>query len=543
MSGDTIKEFLVGLGFDVEGEQQFTSAIGKATLVAVGLGAAAVTAAAGLFKLAEATADYFDNLGDLSNRTGIAVSDIEEFGYVAQLSGSSFETANASLEQFGKTAGDAANGMGRGKKVFDELGLSVEDSNGKLKDTTGLLFELGDKIKDMDKSKQTAIAERLGVDRTLIEAITTDVSGLRDEFRSLYTNAGLDSEKAAEKSGKFMDALDRFNFVLATVGRSLAVNFMDRFTDAMDTLRKLIVDSLPAIMRVLKPIINLVLDIADVFIALAYRAGQAVSGIINWIADLVGKLDGWVVGIGLVVAAWRYLNLAFLATPVGAILALIVAVGLLIDDFMTWKEGGDALVPWGDWAEEIEAITAVLGYFWDFFSHGIDFIINLLNGLVKLFSGDLTGAMDNFSKAWDSWVTGMSGIWGPVIDSIKNAFVDGFDFIFDYVKGIVGDMLSMITGIPDKIKGAFSALGDKASGALDSVMGVFGSPDAGPTTQLGADGGLQTSLPLPANQTVSQETTITVQAGPDAASTAKAVGEQQGQVNGDMARNLKGAVR
>lgn len=546
MSGDTIKEFLVGLGFDVEGEAAFTSAIGKATLVAVGLGAAAVTAAAGLFKLAEATADYYDNLGDMSNRTGIAVSEIEEFGYVAQLSGSSFETANASLEQFGKTAGDAANGMGRGKKVFDELGLSVEDSNGKLKDTTALLFELGDKIKDMDKSKQTAIAERLGVDRTLIESITTDVSDLRDEFKSLYSNAGLDSQKAAEKSGKFMDALDRFNFVLATVGRSLAVNFMDRFTDALDSLRKLIVDNLPAIMRVLKPIITLVLNIADVFIALAYRAGQAISVVIGWVADIVSKMDGWVIAIGLVIAAWKYLNLAFLATPVGAVLGLVAAIGLLIDDFMTWQEGGESAVPWGDWADEIQIVTDVFGVLKTVLENAFITFFGLVDAIVLLFSGDLTNAAMAFGIAFDALMDSFKTLFGPALDGIKEGFISTFDFIAEYVRGIIASITGFISGIgdsvvgiKDKIAGGVDWLGDAVSG----VGNVFSSPNSGPTTQLGVDGSLQTALPLPANQTVKQETTINVQGTNDPVGTAKEVAGQQGQVNGDMARNLKGAVR
>jgi methyl-accepting chemotaxis protein len=642
MSGDTIKEFLVGLGFDVQGEDKFNAAVGQATIVAVGLGAAAVAAAAGLFKLAEATAEYFDNLGDLSNRTGIAVADIEEFGYVAQLSGSSFETANASLEQFGKTAGDAANGMGRGKKVFDELGLSVEKSNGELKDTTDLLFELGDKIKDMDKGKQTAIAERLGIDRTLIEAITTDVGGLREEFRTLYAAAGIDSEKAAEKSGKFMDALDRFNFVLATVGRSLAINFMDRFTDALDSLRKMIVDNLPTIMRVLKPIITLVLNIADVFIALAYRASQAISVVIKWVADIVDRMDGWVVAIGLVVAAWKYLNLAFLATPIGAILALTVALGLLIDDFMTWQEGGESAVPWGDWAEEIGIVTDVFGVLRTVLENAFMTFFALVDSLVLLFSGDLTNAAlafgiafdsladsfellfgsaissvrDAFIEAFDSvssyiqsiidgvssyitgafdsvssyiqgiiygvssYITGafagafdsvssyiqstidgvssyiseaissvidgISESFNTSLDGVKNSFISTFDFIAEYVRGIISSITGFISGIGDSVAGIKDKLAQGAGWVGDAVSGVtgmFSSPEAGPTTQLGVDGGLQTSLPQPANQNVNQETNINVQAGPNAVETARAVGDQQTQVNGDMARNLKGAVR
>lgn len=542
MSTETIKEFLVGLGFDVEGEAKFTSAIGKATVVAAGLGAAAVVAAGGLFKLAEAAADYFDNLGDMSNRTGVAVSAIEEFGYVAQLSGSSFETANASLESFSRTAGDAASGMGKGQKVFEQLGISVKESNGDLKDTTKLLYEVGDKLKDMDKGKQVAMAQRLGIDKTLIEAITTDVGDLREEFQKLYANAGIDSEKAAEKSGKFMDALDRFNFVLTTVGRSLAVNFMDRFTEALDSLRKLIVDNLPTIMRVLKPIINIVLDIADVFIALAYRAGQAVGFVIGIVADVISKLDSWVVGIGLVVAAWRYLNLAFLATPVGMILAAVAAVGLLIDDFMTWREGGESLVPWGDWADQINFVISVVEVLGSAIGKIMDGIILLINGVVKLFKGDLVGAIEDFKNAFSSWIDGILTVWEPVLNALKGIFMRVFDAIGAYVQGVFDAIVNKIAGIGDKIKGAVSSVTDFfGSDESPEKTGPVSKPNINP--RLGADASLYTSSPQPSNQTVSQETNIIVQGSANPQETAAAVGSQQTQVNGDMARNLKGAVR
>jgi len=564
MNGDTIKEFLVGLGFDIQGEGKFDAAVGKATVLAVGLGAAAVAAATGIFALTAEVADYFDNLGDMSNRTDIAVGDIEEFGYVALLTGSSIEAANASLESFSKTAGDAANGMGRGKKVFDSLGVSVEDSNGKLKNTTDLLYEVGDKIKDLDKGKQIAVLERLGLDKTLVDALTTDVGGLRDEFRKLYDAAGIDSAKAAENAGAFNDSLDRLKYVLSTVGRALAIDFFGRFTEALDSLRKLIVDSLPAILRVLKPIISSVLLVADVFVALAYRAGQAVAVVIGWVADVVGAMNKWVLGIGLVVAAWKYLNLSFLLTPIGAILALGVAVGLIIDDFMTWKEGGDSLIPWSDWAPELELISNIVDVLRTALEHCFMYLFNVADAVIKLFSGDFSGAVEHLKAGVEELLMVLSTLFGPALDIVGEKFRTTFDSIKGFVGSVIDYIKSLIAGFGETVdavlgkiragvdmaKGLKDGVADKASGVVDWVKGaagkvgdIFGSPEAGPTTQLGADGGLQTAVPLPAQQQISQETTINVQGSADPQATGRAVQGQQEQVNGDMARNLKGAVR
>lgn len=485
MSAGVLKEFLVSIGFQIDGEQQMQTSMGKATAVIAGVGAAAVAAGGAIFAFTKSVADEFDALGDLANRVNSTASELQELGYAAQLSGSSVEAATGSVERLASVAGQAAMGVGRGVKIFETIGVDVKGVNGELKNSTDLLWEVGDAIKDMERGQQLAVLEKLGIDKTMVDTLTSSVSGLREEFKSVYNSVGLDADKAAEASGDFMDSLDRLGFVVGAVGKSLAVSFMSRFTDAMNKLRRLIVENLPKIMSALKPTIALVLAVADVFVALAYRAGQAIGVVIGWLSKINDATGGWSTGILAAVAAWKYLNLAFLATPVGAVLALAAAIGVLIDDFLTWKEGGDSLIDWDSWKTEIDTATAVIEFFRDMIASSFNVMFAVIDAFISVFTGD-------FARAFRA------------IEEIMATFMAS--------AGRVG-----------------SAIGSIAS----SVGGFFSSSDK-PVTPAGATG---------ANQSVSQNTTINVTGAADPATTAKAVSGAQATVNGDMARNLKGATR
>ncbi|MFX4955845.1 hypothetical protein ABTC33_18265, partial [Acinetobacter baumannii] len=51
----------------------------------------------------------------------------------------------------------------------------------------------------------------------------------------------------------------------------------------------------------------------------------------------------------------KSLRLAFLASPIGIVLALAAAIAALWDDYQTWKNGGESLIDWSKWENGIEA--------------------------------------------------------------------------------------------------------------------------------------------------------------------------------------------
>lgn len=500
MNGETIKEFLVGLGFNVDeaGLSKFSSGVANATLAVTAIGAAAVAAAGVVTTFVAGVAEKFDELGDLSDRVNAPVDSIMRLGYVATLTGSSVEAANSSIESLSRIAGEAALGLGRGAKVFEDLGLQAKDGNGKLKDTSVLLAEIGDKLKDMERGEQMAVLSKLGIDPTMINAITGDVTELAAEFDQLYKNAGIDANKAAEQAGEFNDSMDRLKMSFDAIKSAVGLKFMGQIKNGIDALRKFLVENMPNIINAVSPIIDMALRIAEAFIKIAGRVGSAVGVVIGWLVKVNEATDGWAFYILAAVAAWKYLNLAFLTTPIGMIIALAAAIALLVDDFLTWKEGGDSLIDWAAWEPAIDSAMAAITAFRDLLTGAFTTMFASVDLLVKLLTGDFKGAWRAVGEIVDANIS----IFKSALDTIKN------------LGGAVGNF----------------------AGAVSSFFRGGETPKLTPAPQAAATltGG---------TQTVSQQTQIVVQGAGNPDSTARAVAGQQNRVNADMARNMKGAAR
>jgi phage-related protein len=502
MNGEVIKEFLVGLGFKIDeaGLSKFSSGITNATIAVGAIGTAAVAAAGAITAFVSGVADKFDAVGDLADRVNTTVESVMRLGYVATLTGSSVEAANSSIENLSRIAGEAALGLGRGAKVFQDLGLSAKDSNGNLKDTSVLMAEIGDKIKDMGRGEQLAVLSKLGIDPTMINALTTDVSGLAAEFDQLYKNAGIDANKAAEQSGEFNDSMDRLKMTFDAIKSAVGLKFMGQVKNGIDTLRKFLVENMPKIINAVTPVINVVLRIAEAFIKIVGRVGSAIGAIIGFLVKVNDATDGWAGYILAAAAAWKFLNLSFLATPIGMILSLAAAIALLVDDFLTWKEGGDSLIDWSAWEPAITSAMAAIGALRDLLASAFTVMFAAVDALIKLLMGD-------FSGAWNA----------------------------------VGELVNGVIGIFTSAWDAIKKLGEGIGNFVGAVAGFFGGgsapkPALTPSPQAAAavTGG---------NQSISQQTQIVVQGSSNPDATARAVAGQQNRVNADMARNMKGAAR
>ncbi|MBJ9021179.1 lytic transglycosylase, partial [Citrobacter farmeri] len=76
--------------------------------------------------------------------------------------------------------------------------------------------------------------------------------------------------------------------------------------------------------------------------------------------------------------AWRLLNSAFLASPIGIVMMLAGALVLLYDDYKTWKEGGDSLIDWEKWAPGVNEALKNIKELQDSISGLTDSLLKLL---------------------------------------------------------------------------------------------------------------------------------------------------------------------
>ncbi len=556
MNGAVIKEFLVGLGFQVDeqGLKKFEDGIKGATVAVAAIGAASMAAAGAVVAFVAGVADRLDAVGDAADRIGTTADELMRLQYVATLSGSSAQAATATMENLSRVIGEASMGVGRGAMMFEKLGLKAKHADGTLKTTSEVLADVGDKIKDLDRAEQIAFLSKLGIDPSMIGALTGGMQQLGAEFDALYKAAGVDLNQAAEASGAFNDALDRLGMTFDAVRTAVAVKFMPQIARGIDTVRQFLVQNLPKIIRAVEPIFSIILRIAEAFITLAGRIASGAAKIIGWFVKMNDATDGWAGYLLAAAAAWKFLNLSFLATPLGILLSLAAVVALLIDDFLTFKEGGDSLIDWGSgFGIVMQGVTAILA--------------GLLAGLVAVKAAIFAKAAaiafaQGAMAAWTATVGVFNTVMGvaKIVMAAFNAVMaaNPIGLVVLAIAGLIAAGYLLIENW-ETVKGWFSGFFDwilagfnkvkEIGGAIAEFFGFGGSQNVAKAT--GANPGAPSLAPSPqaaaavtgGNQNVNQQTQIVVQGAGNPEATARAVAGQQNRVNADMARNMKGAAR
>ena len=417
-----------------------------------------VIAAGSVAMAIQRTADKFNDLGDVVSRVGnTTVEDLDRLGYVADLTGSDAATATASFENLSQTIGEAAQGIGRGAMVFQKLGLSAKDAQGNVKTTTQVLDEVKEKIKDLSKSEQSAYIQRLGLDKTLIGMLTSDTTEIIDQYNKRTEALGINVDEAAELGAKYNDAIKITKRGFDDIITAFVLRVLPSITTAIERVSKLIDVNAGLIKSYVEPIAAAVSIGADL-----------VTGFITGIGKLFKVLGKWPVYIGAVTIAWKLLNAVFKASPIGRfitlVMGLVTAIGLLIDDYETWKEGGKSFFDWGPaqkWFDHMsqifDSLKTIVGNFFsaDWWKSKADTISNEMSLLGERIQSFL-------SDSWNNAITEASNKW----DELKNT-------VSQKAQGVYDGIISTFVGLSTWFSDLWKSIGDGAMTALTDIGKAF----------------------------------------------------------------------
>ena len=390
-----IAEFFASVGFQAD-EKSLKSALTKVAAFGASVSVLAGGVFASLVGIAKAEADIAaqaDKLGTSSER-------LEELRYVAEQTGSSADKLTGALE-------------------------SIASKNPRIKDTAAAFDLVSDRMRGMSELQRKLYAQRLGIDPTLIPMMTDDVAGLREEFRAMYAVAGTDAKAAAEESKGFLNELAKLKTLSGMLAKAVGLAFIGKIRRDIENLRRVIMENFGKIQRILQIVIGFVMRVAGAIGAFVYR-------IIKWAGQLVGWFDSLddgqkklVIGVGLLIAAWKMLNLAFLTTPLGMLITGLAGIVALVDDYLTYMESGESYFDWGPWAGTIERCVSVLKDVWNviyavgaaigsalgpafamiveqlaWLSRTIGYVAHIL---YQVFTGDLSGALETAKTMLADW--------------------------------------------------------------------------------------------------------------------------------------------
>ena len=296
--------------------------------------------AIGVFKgIAERTAALGDSIDKVSSKLGVNAQALQELRFAADQTGVSQQALDVGIQRFIRRASEAAQGTGVAKDALAELGVQLKDNQGNLRPVDELL---GDVAEGFKGTKTDADRVRLAFklfDTEGVNLVNT-LKGGRSELDALRKKAretgGILDTELIETSVEFTDTASELNLTFQGVRNVIAKALLPAFVSMMKTFiafikrnRELIQQRLGTVLR---GIGRGIATVARFFIDAADAAR-------DWIATL-SPAQKRLLGIGAIAAAIAIL----LALPGGAIIALGILVGLLIEDFQRWREGGQSVI-------------------------------------------------------------------------------------------------------------------------------------------------------------------------------------------------------
>ncbi|HDW7559724.1 TPA: lytic transglycosylase catalytic [Escherichia coli] len=352
MNAETIKDFLVSLGFSVDdaGAKKFGSVLAGTTANVIKMGLAVEGAALSVVAFTAKIASGLDNLYWASQRTGATVQGIQSIGYAVSQVGGSVDAARSSLENLSRFIRNNPGAEG----FLNRLGVQTRDASGNMRDMAAIFTGVGQKLSGMPYYRANQYAQMLGIDENTLMAMRRGVGQFSAQYSEMVKAIGFNADQAALSSNRFMTSLKSLGEMAGMARDKIGSNLADGLAGQIDNLRKKIIENFPKIEVTITKVIKGILWLGEIVGRVAFRIVDGVGDIIEWWWKLDAETKTLIEVIGGLVVAMRILNSTFWMSPIGLITGLIVALGLLWEDYKTWKEGGNSLIDWEKWQPAID---------------------------------------------------------------------------------------------------------------------------------------------------------------------------------------------
>lgn len=458
MNAETLKDFLISLGFKVDeaGARKFDAVVAGTTLKAIELGVKVEAAALSVVAFTAKIASGLDDLYWASQRTGATVEGIKQIGYAVSQVGGSVDGARSSLENLARFMRNNPGAEG----FLNRLGVQTRDASGNMRDMATIFTGVGQRLSSMPYYRANQYAQMLGLDENTLMAMRRGIGQFSGEYTAMAKAIGYNADVAAVSSNKFMTSLRSFGLMAGMARDKIGSSLADGLAGSLERLRRQILENFPKIEGAITGTVKGILWAGEMVGRVIYRLIQLGQGISDWWDSLDKQSQQLIELIGALTAAWWMLNRAMLASPITWVLGLAAAIALLWEDYQTWKEGGKSLIEWGKWKPEVDAALKMVGDL-------KQTVLDLGKALAKLLNID----PKSWSLKWDfsNFITQMGEFSKmlSMIGDLLNAIKDGR---WSDAASIGRALLKQGSNQPDALPG----VSDSANSAADWIKDKTG---------------------------------------------------------------------
>lgn len=334
--------------------------------------------------------EYGDKIKKASQSIGIATDALQELQYAGSL-------ADVSAEEMAQSIGILSRKMLEAKQGSEEAGKAFKgikfQEKGKLLATDEVLGNIADKFQQMpDGAEKTAMAMQLfgRAGKQMIPLLnkgSEELEALKQEAKDFGLVLGDDAVNASEELN---DNLKRLHMIgqgllrqvigpLIPVASELVEKFLEWRKANAKILAQKIDHYMATIVKWTKIVGEDIFVIGKTLYAVAKVVGETLVGAFNNLGS-TGKAVFTVIGIAIAAAM----------SPLTALMAIVSAIMLVIDDIRGYHEGEDSL--YGTFIEEIKKWTEINP------EDGA-----LLKGIKKFISliREAIDSIEEMQRAWD----------------------------------------------------------------------------------------------------------------------------------------------
>lgn len=372
-----------------------------------------------------------------------------------------------------------------GAEMMEQLGISITNSDGSMKDSVTVQKELHDAFANLSESEQIAAASAIFGKNQMapwLALINTAPGDVNELNASLAACGGTTQDMANTMMNGFGGSIEKLkssiDVLVYSLGQALAptiqsvINFLQGLVDKFNALS-------PAQQDLIVKIGLFAAAIGPVLLIV----GKLMSAV-GTIMTVVPKLAGV---ISTVKGAFAALNAVMLANP---IMIVIAAIAALVAAFIyLWNTNEEFRQFWINLWESIKqaAITAwnAIGEFlkstWEGIKSTCQTIFNAIktffqtvwNGIKNIFSTTVGAVKTVVTNAWNAIKSVTSTVW----NGIKSVVTGTITAIKNGISTGLTAAKSTVTNILNGIKNAFSTVWEGAknivSGAIEKIKGMM----------------------------------------------------------------------
>lgn len=289
--------------------ESFAAKSGEVAEKTKGLSTAAAGLAGALVGNAIASAGAADDLNALSQQTGFSVEELQKMQYASDIVDVSMDQMTGSIQKMTKQ-------MSSGNSAFEELGVSIYDANGNMRDASDVWHDSIKALSEIDNETQ-----RDALSMEIFGKSAMDMAGIIDDGGEALNSLGQEAEDLGlimsqdmvDDANEMQDAIDKMK------GRT-----QQAFLKMGSTLAKTLVPAFDKLVQIVTKVVTWFANLSGG----TQKVILIIAGLVAAISPLASIFSKITTVVSGVSSAF-----AFLTSPVGLAIGAItaaIAVGVLL---------------------------------------------------------------------------------------------------------------------------------------------------------------------------------------------------------------------